>query len=286
MQPSTHTGEAFAVNCPVETATCTALSSTASAAVADDTCASEDNSPNVEDVVVGANSCTSRGWGDPHMVTWDGLRYDVHVHGELIFAKDPNSSFQIQARTEPVENHSAKPAVTTGIVITDDNMPKIQVSMPRDTDEPCTEVINGCPVELYVDDVLRKPSHGSGSDKAKVDVSGNKITIQYPGASQIKVVMDVTSWRNECHFSVTYTLGTCRADITGLLGSPDGEWRNDWMDIDGNLIAIPSDLARGSGFLPTKEYTRLNWCVPNAAASNFAYEHDTDFATFDVCDNP
>ena len=271
-------GEGFAVNCPIGT--------TEAAATA--TCASEDNSPAVADVTVGPNSCTSRGWGDPHMVTWDGLRYDVHVHGELIFAKslDASSSFQIQARTEPVENHDAKPAVTTGIVITDNGMPKIQVSMPRDEDEPCTEVINGCPVELYVDDELRKPSHGSGSDLAKVDVSGSRITVQYPGNSQIKVVMDVTSWRNECHFSVTYTLGTCRSDIVGLLGSPDGEWRNDWMDTSGNPLTIPDDLRRGSGFAPTMEYTRDNWCVPNESSSNFAYEHDTDFDTFDICDNP
>jgi len=262
-----------------------ALTAQAKAEASAGSCDSQDDTPAVADITMTEDSCSARGWGDPHMVTWDGLRYDVHVHGELIFAKDPNSSFEIQGRTEPVEEHPAKPAVTTGIVITDDNMPKIQVSMPRDSDDACTEVIRGCPVDLYVDDVLRKPSQGSGSSLAKVDVNGRRITIQYPSTS-LKVVMDVNSWKNECHFSVSYIFGTCPANLVGLLGSPDGEWRNDWMDTSGNPLTIPPNLRRGSGFRPTFEYARDNWCVPNEAASNFAYEHDTSFDFFDICDNP
>jgi len=223
------------------------------------------------------------------MTTFDGLRYDVHVHAELIFVKSLDSNFEIQGRTEAVENHASRPAVTTGIVINEvgDN-PRIQVSLARDlsVDDRYTEEMNGCPIQLFVDEVARPVSAGSGSTKASVKVSNNKITIQYPETGTV-VEMQVRSWRQTCHFSVTYILSDCRPSerIVGLVGSPDGEWRNDWMQRDGTPIPIPPVLRRGSGFEPTYNYTRDNWCIDRESESYFAYEHDTSFAFFDHCDN-
>lgn len=234
------------------------------------------------------------------MVTFDGLRYDIHVHGELIFAKstDTSSSFkQIQARTEPVHAHPSKPAVTTGIVIEDSSAPLVQISMarePAEGDDPsaCVNEINQCDIELYVTEPgqvheKRELIHGTGSDKVKLDVNRNRITIQYPFSdNQLKVVADVQRWRNACHFSVSYIFGTCATDVIGPLGSPDGEWRNDWMDTSGTPITIPSTLRRGSGFEPTYNYIRDNWCIPTEDDSLFVYEDSTSFDFFDKCDNP
>jgi hypothetical protein len=57
-----------------------------------------------------------------HIVTFDGLSYDVHVKGELTFLKslDPENDFTIQARTVAVKNHPKGPAVTTGVVVHED----------------------------------------------------------------------------------------------------------------------------------------------------------------------
>lgn len=230
-----------------------------------------------------------------------GLRYDVHVKGELVLVKSLDSAFEIQGRTEAVENHNARPAVTTGIVVNEvgDN-PRIQVSLARDASGTYTEELRAsrcsgdhceCPVQLFVDGVARPVSSGSGNTKASVEVSdvsgGKRVTIQYP-ETKVKVTMDVRNWRQTCHFSVTYTLADCRPNerIVGLVGSPDKEWRNDWMKRDGTLIPIPPVLKKGSGFQPTYEYTRDNWCVETESDSYFEYEASTDFAFFDECDNP
>jgi len=230
-----------------------------------------------------------------------GLRYDVHVKGDFVLVKSLDSVFEIQGRTEAVENHNARPAVTTGIVVNEvgDN-PRIQLSLARDASGTYTEELRAsccsgdhceCPIQLFVDGVARPVSSGSGNTKASVEVSdvsgGKRVTIQYP-ETKVKVTMDVRNWRQTCHFSVTYPLADCRPNerIVGLVGSPDKEWRNDWMKRDGTVIPIPPVLKKGSGFQPTYEYTRDNWCVETESDSYFEYEASTDFAFFDECDNP
>lgn len=223
------------------------------------------------------------------------------MKGELILVKSLDSAFEIQGRTEAVENHNARPAVTTGIVVNEiEDNPKIQVSLARDASGTYTEELQAigcrgnncnCPVQLFVDGVARPVSSGSGSTKASVEVTevgaGKRVTIQYP-ETKVKVTMDVRNWRDTCHFSVTYTLADCRPNerIVGLVGSPDGEWRNDWMKRDGTPIPIPPSLKSGSGFKPTYEYARDNWCVYDESDSYFEYEAGTNFAFFDECDNP
>jgi hypothetical protein len=239
-------------------------------------------------VEVTEESCAARGWGDPHIVTFDGLRYDVHVKGELTFLKSLDSTFEIQARTEAVENHSGKPAVTTGIVVYEnDDLPKIQVSLALDAvNSENVETLARCPIQLYVDGVSKPLSGGTGSSGASVHTEGTKIIIQYP-STQLKVVVAVQSWMQTCHFTADYILADCRPgeNIVGILGSPDGEWRDDWMERDGTKLDLPTPLGRGTTFAPAFNYTRDNWCLLQASDSLFTYERGTNFDTFDQCDN-
>lgn len=45
-------------------------------------------------------TCKAIGWGDPHMVTFDGLKYDAQALGEVILSKSLESDYMIQGRFE------------------------------------------------------------------------------------------------------------------------------------------------------------------------------------------
>ena len=178
-----------------------------------------------------------------------------------------DSTFQIQGRQEPVWGSEWLPAVTTGIAIYEDealDLPTIQVSIPNMTDTAeNVEYFGGptgdaCPVQLFVDGVSLPISGGSGSSKASVEaVSKWRIIVEYPSTG-VKLEFGIGSWKGSCLFSVDYIFSDCRAGerIVGLLGSPNGEWRDDWMTQDGTPVDIVANNREAA-----YTYTQNNWCT-------------------------
>jgi len=81
--------------------------------------------------VVDAEVCKASAWGDPHLVTWDGLRYDAQPKGEAIFLTSEEPELEIQARLEKAGG-AAGPSVTTGITVDGPgDTPTIQVSIAQ-----------------------------------------------------------------------------------------------------------------------------------------------------------
>lgn len=198
---------------------------------------------------------------------------------------DPTNDFTIQARTVAVKNHPKGPAVTSGVVVHKTGEPTIQVSLGADGSSELATTFpvgnDACPVQFFVNGQARDITTGTGLTGATVQVKGNRIVVEYLDL-QMRMDMQVRSWRNECHFSVTYFLADCPCDgsLVGLLGQPDGEWTNDWHEHDGTPVDIPRSHRNRRG-RDAYDYS-LTWCLA-ADDSHFEYEPGMSHEDFDMC---
>lgn len=163
--------------------------------------------------------------------------------------------------------------------------PTIQVSLGENGSSELATTFavsdDACPIQLFVNGQARDITTGTGLTDATVQVKGDRIVVEYLDL-QMRMDMRVRSWRNECHFSVTYFLADCPCDgsLVGILGQPDGEWSNDWHNHDGSAVDIPRSRRKRRG-RDAYDYS-LTWCL-TAEDSHFEYEPEMSHEDFDKC---
>jgi len=233
---------------------------------------------------VANEACTATGWGDPHMVTFDGLKYDAHAFGHIVMIRSLTTEFEIQARTQKIDVTWGKPAVTTGVAIRPAeaaNMPIVQVVMSDASS--AIDTLHYCPVKLFVGGVERTLDQGLGIDGATFMTTGRHIVMEFPSEA-LRIDMTVEHF-GRCHFDVDYHLLDCKEgdSIVGLLGTPNGNAGDDWMTPQGTTIPLPEGNVGKFFFQPAYEYVTQNWCVPTASEAIFVYEDGKDFDYYDHC---
>lgn len=197
---------------------------------------------------VSNKTCVATGWGDPHLVTFDGLKYDCHAGGEVIMVKSLDSNFEIQARLGKI----GFPAYTAGIVVRerDTSIPIVQISLAARSG--AVGNVAGCPVDMYVDGIMRDLNSGTGSPLVIVTTERENIRVRYP-VSGTEIRMSIELFQGTCLFSVDYQLPRgCLEDeqVIGLLGSPNGNMNDDWMTRDGRVLDIPPGVGTFSSSPP------------------------------------
>ena len=155
-----------------------------------------------------------------------------------------------------------------------------------------------CPLLMWEDGVMKDISgvqkngflYGGDGDPVTVELKkGKNIHLTYTMPDGDKAVIELQAkgqgpgelW--SCHWDFWICLPeTGREEFstgtTGLLGSPDGDAYNDWMDTDGNTIGTVNEVINDG---PDKHnvsmaYCYDNWCVPEED-SIMSYHGDTTY---------
>jgi len=139
-----------------------------------------------------------------------------------------------------------------------------------------------CAVEMMVNGE-KQDMIAYHDELAIVEQNGNLITIDYPGVVKVEMALGVFG---RCLFSVNVFLYDCASyenSAIGLLGSPNNNSTDDWMDQDGNVLERPSGSSQ-MFFKPAFDYVKENWIINDPDDSIFTYDNCASFETLAVPD--
>jgi von Willebrand factor type D domain len=225
--------------------------------------------------------------GDPHLSTFDRLRFDCQAAGEFTMVTSLETpAFRIQERFTAIGSDVCSQAsVSTGIAVAEVGFSTVQVSIPRG-DTTGSNFIWNCPVDLFVGGQQTTLTQGTGLEGVQVTISGSDVTITYPSTG-LRVRASIRSSATfGCFFLAQVFLPFSyrpAETILGLLGTPNNNRNDDWRGPDGQVFPPPADEAE-SVFSRSYNYCVDNWCIRQETESIFTYRDDESFASIFGCD--
>lgn len=258
-----------------ETLTITAADGT-TAPVHDGLCRYPDAARSYKEKLGTCTGAVCNVWGDPHIVSCDNKKWDCQAAG--LFVLMSNFMFQVQAHFTQMNTILGTSASITDAVAIDfkgTTVPTVQFSFPKfvtrgEKYDTRSKVIGSCPVLFYVDGVMMNISTSSSvlydAKNVTVRIRGsNYIMVEYREPTRrTNVTMEIqvggggpfTDWG--CIFSTSICLPEVfetefRSTTTGLLGTPDGNNKNDWIRRNGTIATY--------GWGKDAFDFCMNWCV-------------------------
>ena len=176
-------------------------------------------------------TCAST-YSDPHVLTFDGLKYDCQGGGDFILSKSMDSDFELQGRfyQQPGSNGGT---VTDGAVLNTGKAgePIIEVE--------ATDESGQCVIKYTINGVEHNFGATEEVDGVQFFRRDKERYMYFPGSD---VSFHVTKRENhvfKCFMDVKLCMGDDLKDerIIGVLGSPDGNSGNDFMTRTGERPA-------------------------------------------------
>ncbi len=167
---------------------------------------------------------------DPHLVTFDGLKYDLHSIGEVILTKSDDDTFEVQARQEPFGSSMAINSAVA-VKVGSDRVALYAKEFP-DGNSSTPLRVNGKPVTIQGDKLTLK---GGG----EILKQGSSYVISSPIGE--KVLVSLSSSGNNPFLNIAPFVYTLVDTYSGLLGNVNGN-PNDDLQIrgGGNISEIRS----------------------------------------------
>ncbi len=191
--------------------------------------------------------------GDPHLLTFDGKRYDFQAAGEFVLSRQTTSGYEVQVRQQPV-SRSRQVAVNTSVAMKV-GQDKVEI---RQTEHGPELLIGG---EL-------KPWRNSGVNGGSVKIDRDRAEIEWRDGPKA-FVRPIGRWG--LHVTLQPDADQV-GKLEGLLGDFDGNSANDIKAHGGTPIAVPDFKALYPAFADSWRITQQT--------SLFTYAPGTSTETF------
>ena len=246
--------------------------------------------PEPEDVEVAAvelpqlcNAHVAMIWGDPHILTFDKLQYDCQGEGEFTVVKSldtgGNSNFEVQGRFDKFDE-SISTSVMRAVAVKEEGAQTLQLEVP---DVP---VAGKCPIDYHVNGERNDLTHGSQSSQVIVQEMGEAAVVFFYPQTRLQLMFIVhQSEAFGCFMSTKLCVPEdyrSEEKLIGLLGSPDRDGDNEWMDAQGNTV---SSTGQSMYFEDAHNYCTDNWCNNDEPKSLFTYLNGASFADYNKCND-
>lgn len=174
---------------------------------------------------------------DPHLRTFDGLRYSCQGVGEFVLVQAAKSGLMVQSRFFGNATRMSA-SVTTALAVSAQNVPTVQIAVKNEgklDNTKCDEL------DIYWNGKLRMVETLPVSSPVTISVSGRSVSVSLASGSTVSTRSQYSTTFGCYLEQVTVGLGAKDAadkSVRGLLGSPDSNDKNEWMVSPNALLDI------------------------------------------------
>lgn len=163
-------------------------------------------------------------WGDPHLTSFDGQKYDHHAIGEFVLTRSKDKHFEVQVREAPYGSSSSIAInIAAAMRVGNDRVAIYSQDFPdNNTQDPLR--VNGKTIS-------GEKQNLSGGGFVVRTGSGSYL-VQWPSGEQVTVKI----FNKLVEVTPGVTEGD-RGQLEGLLGNFNGNLSDDFMTRDGRVIA-------------------------------------------------
>ena len=98
-------------------------------------------------------------WGEPHLTTFDNLKYDCQGEGEFVLVRSLDGRFEVQARFSALDHDDRTSKITAVAISEGVGTPVVQLSIPENP-SATTEKVDVCLLDLWVNGTHRSIYEG------------------------------------------------------------------------------------------------------------------------------